>query len=117
MLMLTARNMTGKLSERIDLDGRIPPGQTYLIVSRRGSSDTKLPLARIHSANKKRTETMLNPYGFQITLKAKTNEGDANKHQTVDMVGNLGPAPANSRRADATVLRGSRMDVTRRYGR
>ena len=91
----------GKLSERIDLDGKIPPGQTYLIVSRRGSHDTKLPAARIHSANRKRTETILNPYGFQITLKAKTNEGDANKHQTVDMVGNLGAAPENTRRADA----------------
>ena len=54
----------------------------------------------IHNVNKKRTETMLNPYGFQITLKAKTNEADASKHQLVDMVGNLGPAPANSRRAD-----------------
>ena len=92
---------TGKLTERIDLDGKIPPGQTYLIVSRRGTSNTKLPAARIHSANKKRSETMLNPHGFQITLKAKTNEGDANKHQTVDMVGNLGAVPANSRRADA----------------
>ena len=91
----------GKLSERIDLDGKIPPGQTYLIVSRRASNNAQLPAARTHNANKKRSETMLNSYGFQVTLKAKTNEGDANKHQTVDMVGNLGAAPANSRRADA----------------
>ena len=89
------------LSDRIDLDGRIPPGQTYLIVSRRGTSDTRLPAARIHNVNKKRSETMLNPYGFQVTLKAKTNEGDANKHQTIDTVGNLGAVPENNRRRDA----------------
>ena len=92
----------GKLTERIDLDdSRIPPGQTYLVVSRLASNNAKLPTARVKNAKKKRTETMLNPYGFQITLKAKTNEGDANKHQTVDMVGNLGAAPENTRRADA----------------
>ena len=92
----------GKLGpERIDLpDSRIPPGQTYLIVSRRGTADTKLPAARIHSVGKKRAETMLNPYGFQITLKAKTNESDANKHQTVDMVGNLGAVEPNNRIAN-----------------
>ena len=91
----------GKLTERVDLDGKIPPGQTYLIVARRGADETQLPPARIHSASKKRSETMLNAYAFQVTLKAKTNEGDANKHQTVDMVGNLAAKPATSRRADA----------------
>ena len=91
----------GNLTERIDLDGKIPPGQTYLIVSRRTANNVNLPAARITSPNKKRTETMLNPYGFQITLKAKTNEGDANKHKTVDTVGNLGAAPEGNRRADA----------------
>ena len=90
----------GKLTERIDLDGKIPPGQTYLIVSRRNSSNTNLPAGRIHNVNKKRGETLLNPYGFQITLKAKTNEADASKHQMVDIAGNLGAAPENSRRAD-----------------
>ena len=91
----------GKLSERINLAGKIPPGQTYLIVSRRGTDKTNLPRARVHPAGKKATETMLNPYGFQITLKANTHEADAAKHETIDVVGNLSAAPANSRRADA----------------
>ena len=91
----------GKLSERIDLDGRIPPGQTFLIVSTSNRSDTQLPAERIHNLRRGRGETLLNPNGFRIQLKAKTNEGDANKHQLVDDVGNLPDKPAASRRADA----------------
>ena len=91
----------GKLSERIDLDGRIPPGQTFLIVSTGNRSDTQLPAERIHNLRRGRGETLLNPNGFRIQLKAKTNEGDANKHQLVDDVGNLPDKPAASRRADA----------------
>ena len=45
--------------------------------------------------------TLLNPNGFYLTLKAKTDKGAA-EHQTVDTVGNLAdPANLNSRRADA----------------
>ena len=91
----------GKLSERIDLDGRIPPGQTFLIVSTGNRSDTQLPDERVHNLRRGRGETLLNPNGFRIQLKAKTNDGDANKHQLVDDVGNLPDKPANSRRADA----------------
>jgi hypothetical protein len=91
----------GKLSEEIELDGKIPPGQTFLIAGRTGRNDTNLPKERIHNSGKKRTETLLSPYGFQLTLKAKTNEADAAKHETVDTVGNLGPAAAGNRRADA----------------
>ena len=91
----------GKLSERIDLDGRIPPGQTFLIVSTGNRQDTQLPSERIHNLRRGRGEKLLNPNGFRIQLKAKTNEGDANKHQLVDDVGNLPDKPANSRRADA----------------
>ena len=92
----------GKLSDKVELDGRIPPGQTLLVVARKTNvHNSNLPNDRIISASKRRSETLLNPYGFQITLKAKTNESDTNKHQTVDMVGNLGDAPANTRRADA----------------
>ena len=93
--------VAGKLSERIDLDGRIPPGQTFLIVSTGNRSDTQLPSERVHNLRRGRGETLLNPNGFRIQLKAKTNEGDANKHQLVDDVGNLPDKPAGSRRADA----------------
>ena len=91
----------GKLSERIDLDGKIPPGQTFLIVSNGSRHNTRLPSERIHNLRKGRGPKLLNPYGFRIELKAKTNEGDANKHQLVDDVGNLPNKPENSRRTDA----------------
>ena len=91
----------GKLSETIDLDGRIPPGQTFLIASSGSRSDTSLPSERIHNLRRGRGEKLLNPNGFRIALKAKTNEADANKHQLVDDVGNLPDKPATSRRADA----------------
>ena len=93
--------LDGKLSERIDLDGHIPPRQTFLIVSTAGADGTNLPPARIHNLRRGRGEKLLNPYGFRLTLKAKTNEGDANKHQLVDDAGNLPDLPANNRRADA----------------
>ena len=90
----------GKLSERINIDGELPPNQTMLVVSTASRSYTNLPDERVFNLRRGRGEKLLNPNGFQITLKAKTNEGDANKHQTVDKVGNLGDAPAGSRRSD-----------------
>ena len=90
------------LSERIDLDGKIPPRQTFLIVSTGGSDGTNLPSERVHNLRRGRGMTLLNPNGFYLTLKAKTNEGDAAKHQTVDIAGNLvDPSTLTSRRADA----------------
>ena len=91
----------GKLSERIDLDGRIPPRQTFLIVSTSGSDGTNLPQDRIHNLRRGRGAKLLNPNGFRLTLYAKTNEADAAKHQLVDDAGNLPDKPENSRRADA----------------
>ena len=91
----------GQLTEkRFDIDGYIPPNQTMLIVTHASRSHTLLPAERVHNLRLARGPKLLNPYGFQITLKAKTNKG-ANEHQTVDVVGNLGDAPAGSRRSDA----------------
>ena len=87
----------GKLSEQFTLSGIIPPNQTSLVVSRRGRNDTKLPNSRIHTLDKKRTDIILNPNRFQIVLEAKK---DSNYFH-VDTVGNLGPAPEDSRRTDA----------------
>ena len=92
--------LDGKLSERIDIDGELPPNQTMLVVSTASRSYTNLPGERVFNLRRGRGEKLLNPNGFQITLKAKTNEGDARKHQTVDKVGNLGDAPEGSRRFD-----------------
>ena len=89
-------------SLEIELDGRIPPGQSYLIAAHRSSDGTNLPDTRIAMpADSKRGDTILNPYGFQITVMAKTNETDKSKHELVDVVGNLMPAPEGVRQRDA----------------
>ena len=90
--------VAGKLSEEFNLDNVvIPPKQIYLIVARRSSiNETKLPSSRIQNLGKKRTEMLLNPYGFELTITAK--EG-ADKE--ADKVGNLGIAAEGNNRADA----------------
>ena len=117
----------GELSERINIDNmEIPPNQTALVVSTNGRSFTKLPDARVWNLRRGRGEKLLNPNGFQITIKLKTNEGDANKHETVDVVGNLADSTANSRRGNdqsfldtlwnwpAIDANGNRVSVTRK---
>ena len=90
-----------KLSETIDLnDVELPPNQVMLIVSNASRSDTRLPDTRIFNLRRGRGEKLLNSNGFQITLRLRTNEA-AGKHETVDVVGNLGAPPALSRRVDA----------------
>ena len=91
-----------KLSERIDLDGKIPPGQTFLIASTSNRHTTDLPNARVWDLRRGVGEKLLNPNGFYLTLKAETHEGDAAKHQLIDVAGNLAdPDTVKSRRADA----------------
>ena len=91
----------GKLTHTIDFDSddKIPPGQNFLVAARRGRNDTNLPNERIKSPDPilKRGDRMLNPYGFQIELEAKKDDD----YFYVDEVGNLGVAPAKSRRTDA----------------
>ena len=78
----------GELSEVITLSGnaRIPPGQALLIAARGGRDETKLPSDRIKIVGKKRTEVLINPYGFTIKVESKKD----NNYHLVDMVGNLG---------------------------
>ena len=91
----------GEYVEDVELDGIIPPNQTYLIVGREtGRDTTELPEHRIKPVGLKRTESLLNPYGFQLTLIAKRGEVAA-KQESVDEAGNLKPAPASARRPDA----------------
>ena len=85
----------GKLSETINIDNvELPPNQTMLVVSTASRSYTNLPDTRVVNLRRGRGEKLLNPNGFQITLKLRTNESGS-KHETVDKVGNLGAAPAN----------------------
>ena len=97
----TDGEFAGKLTHTITFDGddKIPPGQNFLVTARRGRNDTNLPKERIENPDPilKRGDPMLNPYGFQVKLEAKK---DAN-YFFVDEVGNLGLAPATSRRTDA----------------
>ena len=89
-----------KLSETINIDNvELPPNQVMLIVANASRSNTRLPDSRIVNLRRGRGEKLLNSNGFQITLKLRTNEA-ASRHETVDIVGNLGPAPALSRRVD-----------------
>ena len=92
----------GKLSERIDLDGKIPPGQTFLIASTSNRHTTNLPNERVWDLRRGVGEKLLNSNGFYLTLKAETHESDAKKHQTIDTAGNLAdPTTVASRREDA----------------
>ncbi len=93
-----------EFSQTVNLEGRIPPGQSYLIVSSKVTGNrrdsTNLPPERIKDAGKERSELLLNPYGFQLTIRTKRDKG-VGEREEVDMVGNLMPAPEGSRRADA----------------
>ena len=92
---------SGKLSEVINLEGnaRIPPGQTLLIAARGGRDETQLPKDRIKIVGKKRTEVLINPYGFTIKVESKKD----NNYHLVDMVGNLG-TPASTRGNAASLV-------------
>ncbi|MCE2402068.1 hypothetical protein J4G08_14435 [Candidatus Poribacteria bacterium] len=93
----TAAPLTNK---EYKIDGFIPPNQTMLIVTHSSRSYTLLPSERIYNLRLARGPSLLNPYGFEIRLKSRTNEAVGDQ-DTIDVVGNLGDAPAGSRRSDA----------------
>lgn len=87
----------------------ISPGQTVLIVSASARRDeVSIPDHRIFNifrtkaakdalGMKVRGDTIFNPYGFSITLNAKTKGDDGNYSQLADSVGNLAD-PESDRR-------------------
>ena len=81
---------------------QLPPRQTMLIVSTgTRNNTTNLPSGRILNLRKGAGPKLLNPYGFNLRLVAKANEG-ADKHQFGDTVGNLAdPSDLPARRSDA----------------
>ena len=124
----TAYTAGGTVRE-IKLSGRIPPGQTYLIVSQNARHNTRLPRNRIKNTSVGAEPRLLNPYGFRLTLKAKTNDPDTTVHQLIDDVGNLPDVPANALSPNAQSLRppawslpsgvdvdGNRVAIARRTG-
>ena len=95
----------GEIAREIQLSGRIPPGQTYLIVSHNSRHNTRLPRNRIKNLYVGAGPSILNPHGFRLTLKAKTDDPDTTRHQLIDDVGNLPDVPANDQRPNAQSLR------------
>ena len=85
----------GDLTHTITISGRIPPGQTYLVVARNGRNTTNLPSERIHNVGRSRIQPLLNPYGFEIKLESKKD----NNYLQVDTVGNLGKADGRGSRS------------------
>ena len=124
-----------KYVEHIGLSGTIPPNQTYLIVSHIASSNLdsgryRLPPERIRIVGKKFNETLLNPYGFHLTLRANVDR-PGGEHVLVDTVGNLNEATSTRRGNDrsfagnkwelsalgkAVAEDNSRISISRRYG-
>ena len=90
-------------------DMKIDPNSTILITSRKGPrSEVHMPNADIFTlfpshrsafGMKSINDNVMNTYGFKITLHAKGNEGDRNKWQLVDVIGNLAD-PTTDRRGN-----------------
>ena len=102
---------TGKVEASILLRGlKIKPNGVVLITSRKGPrSDVQLadneifslyPAHRNTFGMTNATSDVINPFGFRITLHANGHEGDRNKWQPVDDVGNLATPNANDRRGN-----------------
>lgn len=77
------------LVKQYNINGKIPPGQTFLITAHSGTDNTNLPSERIVSIRNRRGELILSQYGFEITLETKGKDNkDANRKEA-DKVGNL----------------------------
>ena len=89
----------GDLVKSYGISGKIPPGQTFLVVAHSGTDNTNLPSERVEPIRNRRGELILSQYGFEITVEAKEKDG---KRAVADMFSNLGTPPAGNRvRANA----------------
>ena len=118
-------------------DLKIKPNGSVLITSRKGPrSDVHLAESEIFNlwpshkgafGMKTINSDVINTYGFKITLHANGHEGDRNKWQLVDEVGNLAALDATDRRGnndrfdmprwmwpDGKTAAGTRISVARR---
>ena len=78
---------------------KIPPKQTALIVTRSAPRHTtNLPNHRI--LNLRYDRPLLSSKGFSLRLEANSHEGDVNKRQAGDAIGNLAAPEMGNRRAD-----------------
>ena len=128
----------GKIEASVLLRGlKIKPNSSVLITSRKGPrSDVHLADSEIFSlypnhrtafGMKNANSDVINTYGFRITLHANGHDGNRNKWQLVDDVGNLATPNPNARFTnnerfdmprwmwpDATAEDGSRISVARK---
>ena len=74
------------LVKSYNINGKIPPGQTFLIVAHSGTDNTNLPSERIEAIRRRRGDLILSQYGFEITLESKEKDGS---RKLADKVGNL----------------------------
>ena len=80
----------GDLSKNYAINGKIPPGQTYLLTAYSARNDTNLPSERIHFLRgNKRGELIFSQYGFEITLLTYGKDNNDANRKVVDKVGNL----------------------------
>ncbi|MCY3744528.1 MAG: lamin tail domain-containing protein [Candidatus Poribacteria bacterium] len=79
----------GDLNKDYAINGKIPPGQTFLLVAYPGRDDTKLPDERIETLRGNRGELILSQYGFEITLLTKGKDNKDANRKLADRVGNL----------------------------
>lgn len=101
----------GKIEASVLLrDLKIKPNGSVLITSRKGPrSEVHLasedifslyPTHRKEFAMTNANSDVINPFGFRITLHANGHEGDRNKWQLVDDIGNLATPDPNDRRGN-----------------
>lgn len=79
----------GDLNKDYAINGKIPPGQTFLLVAYPGRDDTNLPDERIETLRGNRGELILSQYGFEITLLTKGKDNKDANRKLADRVGNL----------------------------
>ena len=76
----------GDLVKQYTINGKIPPGQTFLVTAHSGTDNTNLPSERIVAIAKRRGDRILSQYGFEITVENKEKDGS---REMADKVGNL----------------------------
>ena len=91
----------GKILDEVWLRNmKIPPNQTGLIVTRSAPQQTTNLTAPQQLLNLRYDKPLLSSKGFSLRLEAKSHEGDVNKREAGDEVGNLAAADPDNRRAD-----------------
>ena len=87
----------GDLVKSYNINGKIPPGQTFLIVAHSGTDNTNLPSERIVPIRTRRGDLILSQYGFEITLETKGKDNNDANRKEADKIGNLAAATEGAR--------------------